>query len=209
MDIGILWSNDGGDGQWIVANGDLLAGHDLTTSVLVSLFTDAYATDDFTPTDGTQDRRGWWGNSFETTPIGCNLWQLDRAYYSDRSNILLSARDFVKSCLQWMIDDGVVATISVQTAKLGISGLGIGIILTQPVTNAKRAFNFSYYWGQRRTTGGDTSGGVVGPITVGPAGQTGDFSAGDFSDDFTGGSSGTPALPGGFSSRDFSSDFDR
>jgi phage gp46-like protein len=148
MDIGITWNNDTGQGDWVIANGDLLPGNDLESAVMVSLFTDAYATTDFTPNDGTTNRRGFWGSTFEDAEIGSNLWQFDRAKITDGQELLLRARDYVKLALQWMIDTGVADSISVVTSRLGLSGLGIAIVITRPVPLPKVPFQFSYYWSQ-------------------------------------------------------------
>lgn len=148
MDIALQYDNASGTGQWALINGDLALGNDLESAVMVSLFTDCLATSDFTPTDRTDNRRGFWGDSFEATPTGSNLWQFDRAKFTDNTKILLRARDYTKQALQWLIDDGVAASISVVTAKLGISGLQINIVITKPVTNIKVPFQYSVYWGQ-------------------------------------------------------------
>ena len=78
-DIWILWDNTQGLGDWGLALGDILTGQDLETACLTSLFSDALATPDFVPTDGTTDRRGWSANTYLDIPLGSNLWQLDRA----------------------------------------------------------------------------------------------------------------------------------
>jgi phage gp46-like protein len=149
MDLQINWDNNSGQGEWAFDGaGDLAVGNDLTTAVLVSLFTDRFATSDFQPWDKSGNHRGFWGNSYETSEIGSSLWQLERSKFTDNVNLLLAARDYVKQSLQWMIDDGIAASISVVTSRQGTYGIGIAIVITKPVTNLKIAFQYSSYWNQ-------------------------------------------------------------
>jgi phage gp46-like protein len=108
-DIQVLWDNTNALGDWGLAQGDLQTGQDLETACLVSLFTDALATPDFIPTDGTGDRRGWWADTYEVTPPGSNLWQLDRA--KKTRDTLGAARGYTLDALQWLIDDGVAKAV--------------------------------------------------------------------------------------------------
>jgi phage gp46-like protein len=147
MDIALAYNNVTGEADWVIANGDLAPGADLESAILVSLFTDARATLDFVPWNDT-DRRGWWGDSFEQRALGSNLWQLDRAYFSANNNLLLKARDYCKAALQWLIDDGVAASISVTPTRSGTNGLLLNIVVTKPVTNEAVPFTFSYFWNQ-------------------------------------------------------------
>jgi phage gp46-like protein len=143
-DIRILWDNLNTIGDWSLAEGDLQTGQDLETACLVSLFTDRLATPDFVPTDGTSDRRGWWGDVYLDQPLGSNLWQLERAKKT-RSTLGI-ARDYSIAALQWLIDDGVAQTVAVDTAWIGAAGstlLGIGIAITKPDGTSTR---FAYGW---------------------------------------------------------------
>ena len=109
-DIRIVWRPEDGQGDWQVRDGALLTGSDLETAVLVSLFTDRLATSDFRLTDGSDDRRGWWGDAFAEAPgdrVGSDLWQFERAKRT--SAVLPQAVDFARSALQWTVEDGVVS----------------------------------------------------------------------------------------------------
>ena len=140
-DIYIRWDNTQALGDWALAEGDLQTGQDLETACLVSLFSDALATPDFVPTDYTTDRRGWWANYYLTTPIGSNLWQLDRAKKT-RETLGLAQR-WAENALQWLIDDGVAASVLVNTQWVTSTMLGIAIAITKPDGTQTR---FMYGW---------------------------------------------------------------
>lgn len=142
-DIRIFWDNSQALGDWALAEGDLQTGQDLETACLVSLFSDALATPDFVPTDGTTDRRGWWADYYGDQPLGTNLWQLDRAK-TTRANLGL-AQSTTRQALQWLIDDGVVADIIVNTQWVTRSMMGIAVALTKPDGSQTR-FMFGWAW---------------------------------------------------------------
>jgi phage gp46-like protein len=150
-DIEILWDNTQGIGDWGLAEGDVLTGQDLETACLTSLFSDALATPDFVPTDGTTDRRGWWADTYLDVPLGSNLWQLDRAK-TTRANLGL-ARNTAQTALQWLIDDGVAASITVNARWVTPTMLGLTIILVRP-NGARTRFMFDWAWNDLATWGG-------------------------------------------------------
>ena len=133
-DIGIVWNPALGRGDW--ARGDQVpdgaddgTGGDLTAAVLVSLFTDRRASDDFVLTDGTDNRRGCWTDSFEDEPIGSRLWQLERSKRTQA--VLLAARDACTQALAWLLRDQVATGVDVKTFWAGRWTLGILVTITQ------------------------------------------------------------------------------
>src|SRR4029077_20377790 len=146
-DILVGWDNYSVRGDWQLASGDLMTGQGLETACLVSLFTDKLATPDFVPTDGTSNRRGWWADPYLDTPLGSNLWQLQRA--KKTRDTLGLARTYALDCLQWLIDDRVAATVDVNTAWLGRPDgstlLAIAIAITRPDGSMTR-FAFGWAW---------------------------------------------------------------
>ena len=144
-DVLVQWDNTNTLGDWTLAIGDVQTGQDLETACLTSLFTDRLATPDFTPTDGTTDRRGWWADPYNDQPLGSNLWQLDRA--KKTRDTLGLARRYAQDALQWLIDDGVAASVIVDTRWLGppvgSTMLGIAIAITKPDGSMTR---FVYGW---------------------------------------------------------------
>lgn len=144
-DVLVQWDNINTLGDWVLADGDLQTGQDLETACLVSLFTDKLATPDFTPTDGTTDRRGWWADPYNDAPLGSNLWQLERAHKT-RDTLGLAQR-YASDALQWLVTDGVAAAVAVDTQWLQPAGggtfLGIRIVITSPDGSMTR---FTYGW---------------------------------------------------------------
>jgi phage gp46-like protein len=121
-----------------VPQGSIIAGDDLRTAVLISLFTDREAeTDDVIP-DGTTDPRGWWAQA-----IGSRIWLLYRS--KQTAETLRNARDYASEALQWLLDAGIAARIDVQTLypRPGFLGWIINIYKTD---GTKRTFQFDWAW---------------------------------------------------------------
>jgi phage gp46-like protein len=142
-DILIQWDNTQTLGDWVLAQGDLQTGQDLETACLVSLFSDALATPDFSPTDGTSDRRGWWADYYTPTPLGSNLWQLERAK-TTRANLGLAQRT-VQNALQWLIVDGIATSVLVNTQWITSTMMGIAVAITKP-NGSQTRFMFGWAW---------------------------------------------------------------
>lgn len=146
-DIGLVWDSFYATGDWardgvvpMGAEEDGFVG-DLTASVMVSLFTDRRASDDFDLTDGTTNRRGCWTDSYEDEPIGSRLWQLERSKTTTigRSNapVLLAARDYCLEALAWLKRDQIATDIRVQTFWARKNALGIVVTVARaqgPIT---------------------------------------------------------------------------
>jgi phage gp46-like protein len=131
--------------EWLLAGNDLATGFDIETMVLLSLFTDARATPDWVPPGGSSnDPRGWWGDFFATVgPLGSNLWQLDRSKIGNPQALLNQATDYCTAALQWLIDQGLAASVTVQCRTLPGDQIGIAIAVTQP---SGTPLNFQYQW---------------------------------------------------------------
>ena len=146
-DILLQWDNTNTIGDWMLADGDLQTGQDLETACLVSLFTDKRATPDFVPTDGTNERRGWWADQYLDQPLGSNLWQLERAHKT-RDTLGLAQR-YASDALQWLVTDGVAASVVIDTRWVGndtgSTMLGIAIYITKP-NGALTRFVFGWAW---------------------------------------------------------------
>lgn len=91
-------------------NGEFTLEEGLETAVHMSIYTDRRASDDDV-LDDPDDKRGWWGDQFESDEIGSKRWQLYRQKITDQTLALLGQYD--RDALQWMIDDGVVKDIKV------------------------------------------------------------------------------------------------
>jgi len=138
-DIMISWSAGEARGDWSLASGDLGTGDDLATAILLSLFTDRLATADDTLPDGTDDRRGWWGDR----EIGSRLWLLDRA--KETEDTRRKAGDYIAEALQWLIDDGVVARFDIRVEWVRRSTLGAWVTAHRR-DGTSTAYNFAWAW---------------------------------------------------------------
>ncbi|OTA13933.1 bacteriophage protein [Xenorhabdus vietnamensis] len=110
-DITSWWDVKNIHADWLVGHGDLVTGNDLQTAIIISLFTDRQARADDV-IDGT-DRRGWWGDSGADYQIGSRLWLLHRQKLT--TAVALAAEDYAREALQWMLDDGVAASVDIRT----------------------------------------------------------------------------------------------
>ena len=120
----------------------VISGEDLETAVLISLFTDRLAeTSDLIP-DGTTDRRGWWGDAGQDYPIGSRLWLLTRAKQIPQT--LLDAQGYCSEALQWMIDDGVAASITVACSFPSTGTLGVVINLFENSGNQIAKYQWAW-----------------------------------------------------------------
>lgn len=128
-DIRTVWDVASGAGDYQVQDGALLAGKDVETAMLISLFTDRLADADDTLPDATQnssDRRGWWGDTGEAYNIGSRLWLLDRS--KAPMNLVNEAKGYAAEALQWMLDDLVVARFDINAVYVRPNQLRLTVI---------------------------------------------------------------------------------
>ena len=100
----------------------------LTRSVLISLFTWRRAADDDALDD--DERFGWWGDSFPSVAddrIGSRLWLLRRVKLTRQTQ--LDAEFYAREALQWLIDDGHIRAVEIQTERLDDQRLNLRIYL--------------------------------------------------------------------------------
>lgn len=138
-DISTSWEAENGVGDWSIGIGDLNSGDDLLTAIYISLFTDRQARgdDDY---DG-EDRRGWWGDSGAEYQIGSRIWLLRRQKLT--TVVANKAIDYAAEALQWLIDDGVVASVSIESQILYPSRLYLSITYQKPDLTSNTV---KYYW---------------------------------------------------------------
>ncbi|HYW57670.1 MAG TPA: phage GP46 family protein [Polaromonas sp.] len=133
-----------------VACGDLMMGNDLSTAIMISLFTDRRADEDDVIPDGT-DPRGWWADALDGERIGSRLWLLERS--RSLPEVFARAKEYAEEALQWLLDDGVAAKVAV-TAE-GVRGtdcinvLSLQIDITKP-DGKSLAWKYRYAWDLRQ-----------------------------------------------------------
>lgn len=142
-DITTFWDVANIRGDWQVVGRALASGDDLSTAVLISLFTDRRANDDDVLPDASTDRRGWWGDLDQDIPIGSRLWLLARSKLMP--SVALTAKSYIVEALQWLIDDSVAASVSVATSIVMPNRLNAVVTIARG-SGAKQTLNFNWAW---------------------------------------------------------------
>jgi len=149
-DIALAWQPLDARGDFAVAGGALATGNDLETAVLISLFSDAVASPDYIGPDGSTDPRGCWIDTYETaaaggTVLGSLLWQLFRGVKAGNTNLPLQAQNACAVALQWLIADGIAASIQAAAGWVTPTALGIQVVITRPNGSAVQ-FRYRALW---------------------------------------------------------------
>jgi phage gp46-like protein len=145
-DISLQWNPAAGHADWVVGNGDLVSGSTLETAVIRSLFTDRRLPSDTLPTDGSGDPRGWWGDTYNGYQIGSLLWTLERSKKTNGTALLRTAERYAQDALQWLIDSGVVATVTATASWASATNMALVITLTEPGGTTPQQFAYSWVW---------------------------------------------------------------
>lgn len=107
---------------------------EISSLVLISLFTDARAEDSDTLPDGSGDQRGWPGDTFYDAPWGSKIWLLYRENLTDE--VRNRAVKYAQDALAWMLADqgnGVLAKSVVVTGSIPrFQTLALNIVITKP-----------------------------------------------------------------------------
>lgn len=124
---------------------DLLSDDGLDTAVLISLFTDALAPADAKLPNDDGDRRGtWMDEPLDGSPItdrmGSLFWLLSRVKATQQ--VRLDAIAYGKAALQWLIDDGIAASVDVTADWNAMDFLAIQIVITRGAAKASRKYDF-------------------------------------------------------------------
>lgn len=135
-DIATIWNATTQRGDWQITANDLATEGGLATAVAISLGTDRRADDGDALPLNSADPRGWWGDipadGGPADPWGVKFWLRRRASFSgDIANILIAD---AQQALQWLIDDGVAASVTV-TAQTQSPPLGT-VVLTVTINRA-------------------------------------------------------------------------
>lgn len=96
----------------------LASDEGLRTAVLLSLLTWCRA-DAEDPVQDASDLKGWWGDSFpdvEGDRFGSKLWIVQNMPASQET--LQLAKKYAEEALAWMIEDGLVAEVSVDGLEI-------------------------------------------------------------------------------------------
>lgn len=129
-DFKTIWRADHFIGDLAPSDEGLAIGCDLTTAILISLFTHRRAhRDDRLPDEGSQDRRGWWADIAANQPIGSRLWLLSRE--KQTPDTMMRAEAYAREALQWLMTDGVAAGVEVAASNPRQGVLVLGVTVTR------------------------------------------------------------------------------
>jgi phage gp46-like protein len=141
-DVRIKYFPDTGEFDLDIKVNEIENDEGLETAVLISLFSDARCEEEELP-EGETSRRGFWGDAVENPDniqTGSKLWVvIERAKTTDE--LLEEVREFCEQALEWLIDDMVADSVTVETSYLNTSTLNIEIEITRP---DGRSVNFKY-----------------------------------------------------------------
>lgn len=124
----------------------LAADDGLETAVILSLFTDARASDDDPLPFGESDRRGWWADAFPSVDrdrIGSRLWLLRRE--KQTQDTLNRAREYAEEALAWLVADGVARSVEVESFIVRNGVLGLSVVIQRPDASIAR-FRYETLW---------------------------------------------------------------
>lgn len=104
---------------------------DIVMIVTIALFADARASDDDIPPDGTQNRRGYWADTYEDDDwsTGSLLWLLDRSVLTQDQRVL--ARSYCEQALEFMVDAGLAASVEVEVRDNERQRLDVFVTISQ------------------------------------------------------------------------------
>ena len=146
-DLALIQNPDTGKWDLGMTGPDLTTDAGLQTAIVWSLITDKRATADDILPDGSDDRRGNWGDAWpeiDGHQLGSRDWiVLNRAKQTQET--LNAAIDSARDALQWLIDQGIAANIDVTGEWVRSGLLGRTITVTRP-NGATTTFRYDTVW---------------------------------------------------------------
>lgn len=131
------WINETGtsDFQVVAETGALAEDEGLDTVVLLSLFTDAIATQAEIAAAGLDEQRGWWGDAdvlraAAAPRLGSKLWLLARQPLNLAT--MRRAEGYARDALSWLIDQGLADSITVTATRPRPDMLGLDVVIRRP-----------------------------------------------------------------------------
>ncbi len=141
-----------------IKGGDAVICDDLTTSVLVSLFTWRRAEEGDILPHWAISKMGWWGDHTQhgfssgglsssqgVSPhlgqIGSKLWLLSREKITPKT--MQRAKQYAEEALEWMIEDRVAKSVNVEVKRTGINSLALTVIIVT-ANDEKLNYQFTY-----------------------------------------------------------------
>jgi phage gp46-like protein len=134
--LALRWDNTVGAARLVKDPlGALVTDSSLESMVLISLFTDAEASQVEIKGAGLDRQQGWWADADSLRDPkhrrrGSKLWLLSRG--KTTLETLRRCEGYIRDSLAWLIDAGIVATIAVATTRPRPGVVGIDLTLTRP-----------------------------------------------------------------------------
>lgn len=128
-----------------IAGGDFVSANPLDTSVLVSLFTWARASEE--EVEENAPKYGWWGDKVDpdnTDSTGSKLYLLRREKITPET--IEKAKEYIRQALQWMIEDGVASEININVERNSGNNERVDAIVTIKRGDNLRTMRFNDLW---------------------------------------------------------------
>lgn len=138
--------------DWTLAPPEVAMDGGLRSAVIISLFTDRMAEPDDVIPDGSDDRRGWWGDTPEpgeqADPIGSRLWLLAREKRTEETR--RRAIVYAEEALAWLVQDGVAVRVAVDAQWQGLAQdqLALRVEVFRRDNGKTASEVFGMYWQQ-------------------------------------------------------------
>lgn len=145
IDVRLRWDLTALESDVTLTAGDLEPENGLATALLLSLFTDAPASDEQLARFGGDDRHGWCLDSLAATPgdrYGSLLWLLQREAQTTEN--LNFAREAAEQATRWFVTDGVLDEVIVQAEYPQRGLLALQLELVRARAPRER---FAFVWG--------------------------------------------------------------
>lgn len=133
MTIRINWHLPAGGDIEVTHNG-LSSDEGLVTLVLICLFTDARAEESDILPDGTDDRRGWPGDSFSDFQWGSKLWLLAREKLTE--SVRLRVENYASLAMQPLLQTGYARSAQVTATVASSERIDFSVVLARPGKSA-------------------------------------------------------------------------
>ncbi len=144
-DLALIWNPALFSADLALSAPDLATDAGLDTAVIISLFTDRRAREDDELPTGSNDPRGWWGDSFaEVTgdQIGSRLWLFERAKQTQAT--LNGYREALEEAVAWMVEDGIAESVKASTWIINPGQMGWSLEIKRP--NDPRPRRYDHLW---------------------------------------------------------------
>ena len=145
-DVALKWNSEAQAADIFLAGADLGGDDDLTTAVIISLFTWRRARPDDVLPDFIGDRKGWFGDKLadvDGDQIGSRLWLLAREKITTET--IARAREYCVEALQWLVVDKVASRVDVEIERNGMDRIDI-VVTVYRLDGTARDLRFADAW---------------------------------------------------------------